>query len=202
SGRGRPSNTWVSEDTKTYQEFLVVRNAMRRLFRHSEVAQMKFPDYVAHKEAVMEAKQKELAIKLKTKEEEKGANYPYVKPIDVGVSPKGPQANRGPVLDEPTIWCPAWRNGKDEIAPWPSQAEMKWEGDDRAKTGVGRYLPLPREVGAPGIHWNQLAVLEQYPLDKVREIPTMEDIYLPVDEIDDSVKYDLVTKELEDAVDA
>lgn len=58
-----------------------------------------------------------------------------------------------------TIWCMDWMNGKDDDpAPWPSLAEMKWEGDDRAKTACGRFLPLPREPGAPGIPWGQLHV--------------------------------------------
>jgi hypothetical protein len=78
---------------------------------------------------------------------------------------------------------------------------MKWEGDDRAKTKVGRFLPLPREEGPPGLAWSQMQVVEQYPLDQVARIPTMEDIYLPVDEIDDEVKYDLINKDLEDAID-
>ncbi|KAF2732047.1 hypothetical protein EJ04DRAFT_514173 [Polyplosphaeria fusca] len=77
---------------------------------------------------------------------------------------------------------------------------MKWEGDDRAKTGVGRFPPIPREVGAPGIQWNQLQAVEQYELDKTCLVPDMEDIYLPVDEIDDEVKYDLINKDLEDAI--
>jgi hypothetical protein len=110
--------------------------------------------------------------------------------------------NRALVLGEQTIWCVDWQNGKDEIAPWPTFAEMKWEGDDRAKTAVGRFLPLPREIGAPGITWSQLQVIEQYPLDQVQKIPTMEDIYLPVDEIDEELKYNFITKDLEEAMDA
>jgi hypothetical protein len=200
AGRGRGGhNQWVSSETQSYQEFIVIRNSMRRLFKHSDVAQMKFPDYVAHKEAMQAANQKQMDIKAKAKEEALGWNIP---PIDIAPSPKGPQGNRGPVLDEPTIWCPNWLEGKDEVAPWPTVSEMKWEGDDRAKTGVGRYLPIPREIGAPSIHWNQLGAVEQYQLDKVHQVPTMEDVYLPVDEIDDSVKHELLPLGLEEAIDS
>lgn len=66
--------------------------------------------------------------------------------------------NTSRVLGMKTIWCHDWQNGKDEIAPWPSMQEMKWEGDDRAKTNCGRFLPLPREQGAQGILWSQLHV--------------------------------------------
>jgi hypothetical protein len=108
--------------------------------------------------------------------------------------------NYGRALGEKTIWCEDWQNGKDEIAPWPCLAELKWEGDDRAKTGVGRFPPLPREQGPIGLPWNQLQAVEPYPLDQIARIPTMEDVYLPVDEIDDEVKYDLLNKDLEDAM--
>ena len=66
--------------------------------------------------------------------------------------------NLSRTLGMKTIWCQDWMNGKDEVAPWPSLAEMKWEGDDRAKTSCGRFLPLPREEGAPAIPWGQLQV--------------------------------------------
>lgn len=111
------------------------------------------------------------------------------------------QGNISRVLGEKTIWCHDWRNGKDEIADWPTLAEMKWEGDDRAKTGVGRFPPLPRERGPPSIAWNQLAIVEQYPLDEVARIPTLEDVLLPVDEIpeEDTNKY--IPQDIMDAID-
>jgi hypothetical protein len=71
-----------------------------------------------------------------------------------------------------------------------------------AKTFVGRFFPLPREMGAPGMIWSQLHVVPQHPFDSMRSIPTMEDIYLPVDQIDDSVKYDLIPKDLDDHIEA
>ncbi|KAF2107250.1 hypothetical protein BDV96DRAFT_302644 [Lophiotrema nucula] len=197
----RHSRTWLSRDTKEYQEYLVVRNAMRRLFKHSEVAQMKFADYIAHREAMVAARKEKLSRAMELKVEERKANVPPIQSLFSSHSELF-DGNFSAFLRLPTIWCVDWQNGKDEVAPWPSYAEMKWEGDDRAKTGVGRFLPLPREMGAPGITWNQLQAIEQYPLDKTCLIPDMEDVYLPVDEIDDAVKYDLITKDLEEAIDA
>ncbi|KAF2649067.1 hypothetical protein K491DRAFT_721995 [Lophiostoma macrostomum CBS 122681] len=70
-----------------------------------------------------------------------------------------------------------------------------WEGEDRAKTNAGRCLPLLHKLYAPGITWAQLQVVEQYELDQVARIPDMEDVYLPVDEIDDEIKPCVVGKD-------
>lgn len=204
----RNSHTWVSPENQHMQEFLVIRNSMRRLFKHSDVSKWKFDDYVAHKKAMVESKKQLLAAKIKSREEEESLKVPVG---DAGalesLMMRIPNNNyfmepgRSRVLNYKTIWCEGWEVEKEEVAPWPTHAELKWEGDDRAKTGVGRYPPLPRENGAAGIPWNQLQALEQHPLDCVGRIPTMEDVYLPVDEIDDDVKYNLITKDLEDAMD-
>jgi len=204
----RNAYVWMSNEARAAQEFLVVRNSMKRQFKNSEVAKWKVADYIAHREAFMASKAKKLAQQIQSKEEETSFRIP---PISLstqdmmrrcGLRGNFEQvSNHGRALGAKTIWCKDWKNGKDDIAPWPCMAELKWEGDDRAKTGVGRYPPLPREQGPPGIPWNQLQAVEQYPIDQIARIPTMEDVYLPVDEIDDEVKYDLLSKDLEDAMD-
>jgi hypothetical protein len=199
----------MAPETKHMQDFVIIRNAMRRLFKQSDVAKWRLADYIAHREAMIASDKARVTRKLKTIQEERerrAARSPEDEEYTEAVASVIKQClhfgpNRSLVLGEKTIWCEDWENGKEEIAPWPTFAEMKWEGDDRAKTGVGRFLPLPREMGAPGISWSQLQVVEQFPLDQVAQIPTMEDIYLPVDEIDDEVKYDLITRELEEAMD-
>jgi hypothetical protein len=206
----RNSRTWVSPENKHMQEFVIIRNAMRRLFKHSDVAKWKYGDYIAHKEAMVASQKAQLDRKLKVKEEDHQRRLSRTEEQEMNSRALAANVtrrlnisgNRALVLGEQTIWCVDWQNGKDEIAPWPTFAEMKWEGDDRAKTAVGRFLPLPREIGAPGITWSQLQVIEQYPLDQVQKIPTMEDIYLPVDEIDEELKYNFITKDLEEAMDA
>ncbi|KAG9185775.1 hypothetical protein G6011_07106 [Alternaria panax] len=211
-GRGdggfRQSRTWMSPDAQVQQEFLMVRNAMRRLFKNSDIAKWKLSDYVAHKEAMLASQTNKLATKVKNKEDARAILSPIPGDIQKVLNRCGIEGNfedvgnYGRALGEQTIWCNDWDNGKDEIAPWPSMAEMKWEGDDRAKTGVGRFLPLPREEGPPGLMWNQLPVIEQYPIDQVCKIPTMEDVYLPVDyQIEEDHEY-LWSKELEMDIDA
>jgi hypothetical protein len=219
-GGYRSSRTWLSPENQRQQEFQIVRNAMRRLFKKSEVAHMTYDTYIKHLEAMLASTkarldkilaQKELDHKAKLRNEKEGhaftkeheneclAQIAAELPNPTNLDECG---NFGKVLGEKTIWCRDWQNGKEEIADWPSHAEMKWEGDDRAKTGVGRYPPLPRERGAIGITWGQLQMVEQYHMDRIACIPTMEDVYLPVDEIDEDEKYNLISKDLEDAMDA
>lgn len=208
-GNHRNSRIWVSEETRAAQEFLTVRNSMRRVFKNADVAKWKVADYIAHREAVVTSKAQLLARQAQSREADLNLRVPLISLEKqetlkrCGLSGNFEQVgNRSRALGEKTIWCQDWQNGKDEIAPWPTMAELKWEGDDRAKTGVGRYPPLPREQGPVGLPWNQLQAVEQYPLDQIACIPTMEDVYLPVDEIDDDVKYDLLNKALEDAIEA
>ncbi|RMZ74234.1 lon protease [Pyrenophora seminiperda CCB06] len=213
NGRGgaggfRNSRTWMSPEAQAQQDFLMIRNSMRRLFKYSDVAKWKLSDYLAHREAVVASRAKKLG-----QEVELTGEAPYVSgPISLEVQEFlrrcglhgnfDEVGNFGRVLGLQTIWCKDWLNGKDEVSPWPSIAEMKWEGDDRAKTGVGRFLPLPREEGPPGLLWNQLPVIEQYPIDQVCQIPTMEDVYLPVDYyIEEDHQY-LWSNELEQEIDA
>jgi hypothetical protein len=212
SGRAanfRNSRTWMSAEAQAQQEWMVIRNSMRRQFKNSNVAKWKHNDYIAHREAMIAAQATELANKLRAKEEALSLRIPPI-PQDTqqnlhkwGLFGNFAQVgNFGCVLGEQTIWCHDWLNGKDEIAPWPSIAELKWEGDDRAKTGVGRFFPLPREEGPPGLSWNQLPIVDQYPIDQVARIPTMEDIYLPIDDKIEPEKGYLWSKDLEKTIDA
>ena len=95
---------------------------------------------------------------------------------------------RSAVLALPTIWYPDTTDAIPgrEVASWPNTAEYKWEGDDRARSGVGRYLPLPRAGGNDTVAWHQRPMVESLPFDAVRKVPTMEEVYDPVEEIPDA----------------
>ncbi|EUC35937.1 hypothetical protein COCCADRAFT_89515 [Bipolaris zeicola 26-R-13] len=204
----RNPNPPLGPDAQMHQDFLTVRNSMRRQFKNSDVAKWKFGDYVAHREAMAASEANKLTHQAKAKEEA-GDYSSAISPATqaflrrCGLNGNFDEVgNSGRALGEQTIWCKDWQNGKEEVAPWPSYSEMRWEGDDRAKTGVGRFLPLPREPGPPGLTWSQLPVIEQYPMDQVCQIPTMEDVYLPVDpDIEPDHEY-LWSKELEKEMDA
>jgi hypothetical protein len=211
-GGVRTSRTWVSQDNRYMHEFTLVRNAMRRLFKNADVAKWRYGEYIAHREAMLASGKNTLRKAVSQKEHDLQLRIP---PIDAWAYNTldellrknnihhnlQMEGNTSRVLGEKTIWCVDWMNGKDEVAPWPTVPEMKWEGDDRAKTGVGRFPAIPREVGAPGIQWNQLQAVEVYPLDQVWRVPQMDDILLPVDEISEEEKPDLILTELEMAID-
>ncbi|KAL6710860.1 hypothetical protein ACN47E_007917 [Coniothyrium glycines] len=209
SGGFRNSRTWISPEAQAQQEFLVIRNSMRRLFKSSDVAKWKLDDYIEHRQAVRAAQTQKLASRARAHEHLNISQYVSISQgsqdmlrklgLDGNFDMKG---NFGRALGEKTIWCKDWMTGKDEIAPWPTMAEMKWEGDDRAKTGVGRFLPLPREQGPPSLPWNQLPVVEQYAIDQICKVPTMEDVYLPVDDVIESDKEYLWSHELDQEIEA
>ena len=99
-------------------------------------------------------------------------------------------ANRSAVLAQQTIWVVADRHRGSwrEEADWPCMQEMKWEGSQRIASEdgkFGRYMAVPRVRALPGASWAVMPFNEQYPLDQVMRIPDVEDVYAPVDEIEE-----------------
>lgn len=77
--------------------------------------------------------------------------------------------NRSTVLCHETIWAP-WSTATETHpeALWPDRTEFQYEGDDRAKSAVGRFLPLPRKPGNETVNWKAREQLQPYrPLDHV-----------------------------------
>ncbi|KAF2433165.1 hypothetical protein EJ08DRAFT_694818 [Tothia fuscella] len=127
---------------------------------------------------------------------------------NIMASPNSP--TRGSVLGHNTIWvpphasvAPPWRTP----APWPSQQEMEWEGDQRVATEsgrFGRFLPIPRVIDPNNttVAWHMLPRVVEYEFDAVWRVPTGEDIWAPVEAITDpDVVASLLNKDLLDAID-
>jgi hypothetical protein len=76
----RSSRTWVSSEAQLHQEFVIIRNSMRRLFKNSEVAKWKLQDYTAHKEGMLASKAAALARAAEQKELERALQTPYPDP--------------------------------------------------------------------------------------------------------------------------
>jgi hypothetical protein len=207
-GNQRNDRNFMSPDAQATQDLMMARNAVRRMFKHSAIAKWKLADYAAHQRAMIASSTACAAARAT----EAATSSPWPTPV---LTPEVQETmrhwglqgnfdeigNHSRILGEPTIWCRDWLNGKDEVAPWPCAAELKWEGDDRAKTGVGRFPPLPREPGPAGLPWHALELVEQYPLDQIARIPTMEDVFLPVDQIDEDVKGRLLWSVIDEAID-
>lgn len=109
----------------------------------------------------------------------------------------------GAVLCHYTLWCQDYKTEWRRLAPWPSIAEQKWEGEDRARTKVGRYFPLPREPSNGSVPWNYLPLITSSPFDQIWKIPTEMDILYPMDQITAEVEEDkhvLLNQDILDAV--
>jgi hypothetical protein len=97
--------------------------------------------------------------------------------------------NYGSVLSQPTIWTmggpnvttPAYNAGimPWQYAGWPDHREFKWEGDDRAASSVGRFMPLPRQATNDSVAWHHRPHQLPYYFDEVSRVPTFEDVYYP-----------------------
>jgi len=68
AGDFRSSRTWISPEAQAQQEFLVIRNSMRRLFKNSEVAKWKLSDYINHREAMLASQANKLASEVQVHE--------------------------------------------------------------------------------------------------------------------------------------
>ncbi|KAK3696160.1 hypothetical protein LTR37_018131 [Vermiconidia calcicola] len=81
--------------------------------------------------------------------------------------------NHSNVLSHRTVFCPQSDKGRENVAPWPSRSEMKYEGDDRISTDRlhGRFPGVPRVEGNDTVNWQHKATIEQYPFD---------DFYYPI----------------------
>ncbi|OCK79654.1 hypothetical protein K432DRAFT_405393 [Lepidopterella palustris CBS 459.81] len=192
------SLSWASPETKEAERYQVVMNAMRRLFPKTDFNDMDMPTWLEQRQAIIQARGRQLGRSVAFREDQRERGLPPITKLMRGREPK---ENRGAVLCQQTIWCLKW-DMKADKAPWPSLSELKWEGDDRAKTSVGRYLPLPREPGNATVAWHHLRVLQAFDFDEVRKVPTLEDILLPVDEIDDNKVPELINADLLEALDS
>ncbi|KAH7061476.1 hypothetical protein B0J12DRAFT_695621 [Macrophomina phaseolina] len=109
----------------------------------------------------------------------------------------------GAVLCHHTLWCADYKTDWRRLAPWPSIAEQKWEGEDRARTKVGRYFPLPREPSNGSVPWNYLPMITSSPFDQIWKIPSELDILYPMSQINAEVQHDqhaLLNQDILDAM--
>ncbi|KAL1648889.1 hypothetical protein SLS58_002069 [Diplodia intermedia] len=110
----------------------------------------------------------------------------------------------GAVLCFHTLWCADYKTEWRRLAPWPSIAEQKWEGEDRARTKVGRYFPLPREPSNGSVPWNYLPMITSSPFDQIWQVPSELDILYPMEQINAEVEQDkhmLLNQSILDAID-
>ena len=117
---------------------------------------------------------------------------------------------RSPVLGEITIWH-RWIVDPRQFGEyraevnWPSPQEMSWEGDERVATENGRYgrfPPMPRrdDYSTP-MPFPDKDQVKAWDFDETWHVPSGEDIYLEIDEIDEDIGRFFLDKDLQDDID-
>jgi hypothetical protein len=115
AGGIRTSRTWVSQDNRYMHEFTLVRNAMRRLFKHSDVAKWRYADYIAHREAMLASGKNTLQKAVSQKERDLQLRIPPIgawayNTLDEFLQKNNithnleMEGNTSRVLSEKTIW--------------------------------------------------------------------------------------------------
>lgn len=71
---------------------------------------------------------------------------------------------------------PSEEQSKEERpeAMWPTEEEMREEGNERMTSGFRRFPALPRVPGNPTVNWKQKKALAQLPFDEVWKLPSAE----------------------------
>jgi hypothetical protein len=161
------SKTWKSNDTKEKDQYSRLSTLLHHFVPESPFVPRSYTVWVQHR-AMMNAMQmdnmkKDIAIK---QSRNSVAEKVTINPAFNG---KKYDDNRSAVLAHETIWA-SWSTPTDEHpeALWPDRSEFQYEGDDRAKSDVGRFLPLPRKPGKEMVNWKSREQVQPYrPLDHV-----------------------------------
>ena len=164
------SRTWVAPLTAEKEKWLQAEAQLKRtrLIPRSPFVPKSFDEWLAFRVECMVAAEEEEKRRLRFREVE--ASIPTR--VNPPFGAKTFSDNRGAVLLLPTVWSP-WVQSTEArpLAPWPSQEEMKEEGDERHTSGYGRFPALPRVPGNETVNWKQKNLVDTYPLDKVWDKP-------------------------------
>jgi hypothetical protein len=194
-----PGNSlkWTSQPRQSYDKWGLFRSHMARICPRSPFVPTSAPEWFEHQAQITEDRAQVGKRQLENARVWKaGGKFSFN-----GSFRLNSKDDRGRVLSQKTIWCDSFCL-KDEQADWPEIQEMKWEGEDRAKTRVGRFMALPRWKANPTLAWHQCKAVETYPMDAVRLIPTEEDLFWPPEEPETEHVPMLLSSNLIDAIDS
>lgn len=151
------SRTWTSNDALERQRFRRVSNLLNHFVPKSPFIPHAYHEWVEHRAAMKDMEREDMLQKIERRRGERPSTRDSVavnSSISVETSRFVFRDNRSPVLAMPSIWSPQFQETPERpIAPWPEQDELRHEGDDRAKTNVGRFFPLPRRPGNETVTW-------------------------------------------------
>ncbi|KAF1991316.1 hypothetical protein K402DRAFT_416636 [Aulographum hederae CBS 113979] len=204
------SAAYTNIEQQALRELHRLQGLMQRRFPGSDVHSWNAKDVLKHVRAIAKAEhERRDRIKLDMLNEQhrnkilmQAGETPI--PRTRGVFGQRPLCNNnglGAVLSEKTVWCP-WVDVSKPVAGWPGQQEMAWEGDERAKTKVGRMMPIPRVPGNGTIAWHKMNAIDANKFDHFPKVPTGEDIYAPTEEIEEDVVPGLLNSSILEAIDS
>ena len=174
---------WQSDIEKETTRLSKLLLALTRLAPESFLFPMALRQWIDHRIAILLADKRVVVGKIEAMFKER----PAVEFADRRITPpfhgKSFKTLHSPVLARPTIWNTWNIPSHKPCAGWPKHQELKWEGEDRKMTGVGRYLPLPREPGNETVAWHHLKMVPSYELDAVRRLEDL--IGQKADRVDD-----------------
>ncbi|KAL8708556.1 MAG: hypothetical protein Q9220_006609 [cf. Caloplaca sp. 1 TL-2023] len=167
------SRTWVSPRVKEKDEWKHLHNGLVAMNLnqpdHSPFVPKTFDAYLRHKADFLSDRQKEMQHACR-------ASASGNKHLDTVMGGKSYSDSRGAVLGMETVWC-QWDKGTKEHpqAPWPTEDEMREEGDERHTSQFGRFLALPRNPGNETVTFKQRSPIKQHHLDRVWDVPLPDD---------------------------
>jgi hypothetical protein len=161
------SKTWKSNDTKEKDQYSRLSTLLHHFVPESPFVPRSYPVWVQHRAMMNTMEMDEMKKNIAIKQSRNTAAAKIT--IKSALDGKTYNDNRSAVLAQETIWSP-WSLPTDEHpeALWPDRTEFQYEGDDRAKSDVGRFLPLPRKPGNETVNWKSREQVQAYrPLDHV-----------------------------------
>ncbi|KAI9832449.1 MAG: hypothetical protein M1826_001773 [Phylliscum demangeonii] len=163
---------WTSPFQQEYESYQRHMTFLQTLAPQSSAVPQTFEEWLAHRIEYLDGEIERLLKLIDLKIEALYARTPAIGPCRLAHIRDG----RSAILAEPSIWSTDPAAGGWPGTPWPTAMELKFEGDDRANSSYARFLPLPRAPTNQTVVWHRSPLTLFHPLDRVRLLPTREDI--------------------------
>lgn len=151
------SRTWTSQNTSEKHRFKRINNLLYHFVPNSPFVPHTHSEWVRHQASMKDMEVQKMHQDIERKRvERRSANVTKATTPFICVEDQRHrfEDNRSTVLAMPSVWAPYFKATPERPdAPWPNLDELRYEGDDRAKTNVGRFLPLPRRPGNETVTW-------------------------------------------------
>ena len=167
------TRTWLDPHVAEQEYFLGVLASVAVLAPETWCMPQTTKEWMEHRAAVLEGDARKSRHRIKALAELSSSTIPHV----IGLRGTPLSSGRALCLSWPTIWCqhPSVVGRPDSL--WPGLNEMRWEGDARARRGLGRFLPMLRIPGNGTVTWHRRSIRPMYEFDRVWKVPTAEDIH-------------------------